>query len=105
MVRHVVDWDEVEPAAAPGGLSKRRIDLPGMSLVSVAVPGGTRGTRHSHDHDQFVQVVSGSGTLATEDGERPFAAGTVFVFPAGTWHLANFDTDTLLVETNLVAVG
>ena len=103
MTHHVVAWDEVEAVAAPGGLLKRRIDLPGMSLVSVAVSGGTRGTRHSHDHDQFVQVVSGSGTLATEQGERPFSAGTVFAFPAGTWHLANFETDTVLVETNLGA--
>ena len=70
MTRHVVGWDEVEATAAPGGLTKRRIGLPGMSLVTVQVPGGTRGTRHSHDHDQFVQVVSGSGTLETEQGER-----------------------------------
>ena len=72
-----------------------------MSLVTVTVPGGTRGARHSHDHEQFVQVLSGSGTLETEQGERPFSAGTVFAFPAGTWHLATFATDTVLVETNL----
>lgn len=101
MTQHVIAWDDVAAAAAPGGLVKRRIDLAGMSLVTVAVPAGTRGTRHSHDHDQFVQVVSGSGTLETEQGERRFAAGTVFAFPAGTWHLANFDADTVLVETNL----
>ncbi len=103
MTQQVIAWDDVEAAPAPGGLAKRRLDLPGMSLVTVQVPGGTRGTRHSHDHDQFVQVVSGSGTLETEQGERPFSAGTVFVFPAGTWHLANFDADTVLVETNLAA--
>ena len=81
--QHVIAWDEVE---------------------AVAAPGGTRGTRHSHDHDheQVVQVVSGSGTLATEQGEHPFGAGTVFALPAGTWHLANFDSDTVLAETNLV---
>ena len=103
MTQHVIAWDEVGAVPAPGGVTKRRIDLPGMSLVAVTVPGGTRGTRHSHDHDQFVQVVSGAGTLTTEQGERPFSAGTVFVFPAGTWHLANFDADTVLVETNLAA--
>jgi len=36
---------------------------------------------------------------------RPFSAGTVFVFPAGTWHLATFDSDTVLVETNLAPTG
>ena len=101
VVQHVIAWDEVEAAPGPGGLTKRRLDLPGMSLVTVAVPAGLQGTRHSHDHDQFVQVVSGTGTLETEQGERPFSAGTVFSFPAGTWHRASFDTDTVLVETNL----
>ena len=100
MMQHVIGWTGIDAEPAPGGLTKKRIDLPGMSLVAVTVPGGTRGTRHSHDHDQFVQVVSGSGTLETEQGERPFSAGTVFAFPAGTWHLANFDVDTVLVETN-----
>lgn len=105
MTQHVVAWDEVRAAPAPGGLAKRRLDLPRMSLVAVEVPAGTPGTRHSHDHDQFVQVLSGSGTLETEQGVRPFSAGTVFVFPAGTWHLATFDSDTVLVETNLAPTG
>lgn len=105
MTQHVIAWDEVEAAPAPGGLVKRRLDLPGMTLVTVEVPAGLRGTRHSHDHDQFVQVLSGTGTLETEQGERPFSAGTVFAFPAGTWHLANFDADTVLVETNLAPTG
>ncbi len=102
MTQHVIAWDDVEAAPAPGGLTKRRLDLPGMTLVTVEVPAGLRGSRHSHDHDQFVQVLSGSGTLETEQGERPFSAGTVFAFPAGTWHRADFDADTVLVETNLL---
>lgn len=101
MARHVLGWDEVEAAGAPGGLTKRRIALPGLSLVTVTVPGGTRGTRHSHDHDQFVQVVSGRGTLETEQGERAFGPGSVFAFPSGTWHVARFDDDTVLIESNL----
>jgi quercetin dioxygenase-like cupin family protein len=101
MTQHLVAWTEVETVPAPGGVTKRRIDLPGMSLVTVTVPAGTEAPRHSHDHDQFVQVTSGSGTLTTEQGARAFAAGDVFVFPAGAWHSAQFDTDTMLVETNL----
>ena len=50
-----------------------------------------------------MQVAAGSGTLTTAQGPQPFAAGSVFVFPAGTWHSARFDTDTVLVETNLTA--
>ena len=101
MTEHLTTWAAVPESAAPNGVTKRRIDLPGASLVTVTVPAGTEAGRHSHDHDQFVQVTAGSGLLTTEQGERPFAAGSVFVFPAGTWHAARFDTDTVLVETNL----
>lgn len=101
MTDHLVAWSEVPPTAAPGGVMKRRLDLPGVSLVTVTVPAGTDASRHSHDHEQFVQVLSGSGTLTTEQGARAFAAGSVFVFPAGAWHAARFDTETVLVETNL----
>ena len=103
MTRHLLTWGDVPAKPADGGLTKRRIDLPGASLVTVTVPAGTRGERHSHPHQQFVQVISGSGTLTTEQGEEPFSAGSVFVFPAGTWHAASFDADTVLVETNLAS--
>ena len=103
MTQHVIAWNEIEAAPAPGGVTKRRIDLPGASLVTVTVPAGAEAPKHHHAHGQFVQVLSGSGTLTTEQGPRAFAAGSVFVFPAGTWHSARFDTDTVLVETNLAA--
>jgi quercetin dioxygenase-like cupin family protein len=50
-----------------------------------------------------VQVLSGSGSLLTEQGERAFGPGSGFHFPAGTWHAARFDTETVLVKTNLRA--
>ena len=101
MTRHLVTWNDAQASPASGGVTKRRIDLPGVSLVTVTVPAGTEAPRHSHDHQQFVQVVSGSGTLTTEQGAGTFSAGSVFVFPTGAWHSARFDTDTVLVETNL----
>ena len=94
-------WDEVPEDAAPGGLGKRSLGGAGADLVAVRVPAGTRGSRHSHPHEQFVQVISGQGTLWTDQGEQAFGPGSVFHFPAGVEHRAEFDTDTLLVETNL----
>ena len=79
MMQHVIGWTGIDAEPAPGGLTKKRIDLPGMSLVAVTVPGGTRGTRHSHDHDQFVQVVSGTGTLTkTVEALQKNGAGDVY---------------------------
>ena len=48
-------------------------------------------------------MISGHGTLETEEGRHPFSAGSLFHFPSGAWHAADFDKDTVLVETNLKA--
>ena len=101
MTEHLVNWDGLPIVDAPGGVAKRRIAIGGSTLVSVSVPAGTVAARHAHPHGQFVQVVSGTGTLTTEQGEAPFGPGSVFVFPAETWHAARFDTDTVLIESNL----
>ncbi|WP_376094152.1 cupin domain-containing protein [Roseomonas sp. CCTCC AB2023176] len=72
-----------------------------MSLVTVRMPAGAAADGRSHPHEQFAQVLSGIGALTTEQGERPFGPGRLFHFPAGTWHAACFETETVLVETSL----
>lgn len=101
MTDHLTAWDDRAESAAENGVAKRTIPGSGASLVRVVVPAGVSAPRHSHDHEQFVQVVSGSGILETGQGRRPFGAGSVFHFPAGTWHAAAFETETVLIETNL----
>lgn len=98
---HCVAWSEVPETASPSGVSKKTIDGAGVSLVMVRVPAGAKADRHSHPHEQFVQVIAGAGRLETEQGERAFAAGSVFHFPADTWHAAIFDAETVLIETNI----
>ncbi len=94
-------WDDLptEPAGPP--VSRRRMEGAGASLVRVEIAAGTKADRHSHGHEQFVQVISGAGTLETQEGHQRFAAGSLFHFPPETWHAAAFDEDTVLVETNL----
>ena len=101
MTNHLTAWDDREESVAENGVAKRTIPGSGASLVRVVVPAGVSAPRHSHDHEQFVQVVSGSGILETEQGRKPFTAGSVFHFPAGAWHAAAFETETVLIETNL----
>ena len=38
--------------------------------MHVEVPAGTRAGRHSHPHEQFVQVISASGAVARPGFER-----------------------------------
>jgi quercetin dioxygenase-like cupin family protein len=101
MADHLTAWADRAESVAANGVAKRAIPGAGASLVRMVVPAGISAPRHSHAHEQFVQVVSGSGTLETEQGRRPFFAGSVFHFPAGTWHAATFETETVLIETNL----
>ncbi len=101
MTDHLLAWSERAETVAPNGVTKRSIPGRGASLVRITIPAGTEAPRHSHDHEQFVVVVSGSGVLETEQGAGAFAAGHVFHFPAGAWHAARFETETVLIETNL----
>lgn len=101
MTDHCLAWDDLPEEPAPGGVEKRVIEGRGADLVRVAVPAGASAGRHSHPHEQFVQVISGSGTLETEQGRRRFGPGSVFRLPANVWHAAVFDEDTVLVEVNL----
>jgi len=103
MTDYLTAWDSCEETVGGNGVVKRTIPGAGGSLVQVVVPAGVSAARHSHEHEQFVQVISGSGFLETEQGRKPFSAGSVFHFPAGTWHAAAFETETVLVETNFVS--
>lgn len=101
MVQDCLNWDEVTETRAPNGVGKRAMAGTGATLVRITVPAGTQASRHSHAHEQFVQVISGSGELETADGRSAFGPGSVFHFSPDAWHAARFDTDTVLVETNL----
>ncbi len=105
MTDHLTTWTDHAESVAENGVAKRAIPGAGANLVRVVVPAGIAAPRHSHDHEQFVQVLSGSGILETEQGRWPFSAGSVFHFPAGAWHAAAFETETVLIETNFSRHG
>lgn len=103
MSKHCQSWSEVAESVASNGVRKREMVGAVVTLVQVMIPTGTHAPKHSHGFEQFVQVLSGSGTLETDQGRVAFAADSVFYFPPGTEHAAAFETDTVLVETNLSA--
>ena len=103
MNQHCVSWDDITEEISASGVAKRVLPGVDVSLVMVRVPAGIKADRHSHPHEQFVQVVSGAGMLETAQGSRVFGPGSVFHFPPDTWHAARFDSDTVLIETNLMA--
>lgn len=98
---HCFAWTDLPKSVAENGVSKRRLAGAGAEWVRIAILAGTKAARHSHAHEQLVQVISGSGMLVTEQGSTEFGPGSLFHFPAGVWHEAEFVTETVLVETNL----
>lgn len=100
MADHVTNWDAHAESVGANAVAKRTIPGAGANLVRVVVPAGTPPSRHSHPHEQFVQVISGSGVIETEQGRNAFSAGSVFHFPPDAWHAASFETETVLIETN-----
>ena len=73
----------------------------GATLRQVQVEAGRVATSHSHNHEQFLLVTAGSGTLNCDAGEVTLAPGVVIHLPARAWHSANFTSDTVLIEVNL----
>ena len=100
MSEHLTTWDDRAESVGGNGVAKRTIPGSGASLVRVVVPAGASAPAHSHDHEQFVQVLSGSGILETEQGRAPFSAGSVFRGRAGAWDAAAFEAGPVLSERN-----
>ncbi len=91
-----LDQDGMAPAelAGTGGVMRR-----------VAIKAGHVATRHHHDFEQFLLVLSGRGRLECEQGSIPLEPGTALNLKPGDWHSAEFMADTVLLEVNLAAPG
>jgi len=55
-----------------------------MRLFEVAPGGGT--PLHAHEWEHEIFIVLGTGAIALEEGEKPFAEGHFIFVPAGTLH-------------------
>ena len=75
----------------------------GATVRQVRVKAGHTAARHSHEHEQFVLIVSGAGTLECDAGTILLEPGTAIRFAPGAWHSAAFTADTVLTEVNLTA--
>jgi quercetin dioxygenase-like cupin family protein len=91
----IAQWTLSGQAPAP-------IDGTGATMRQIHIKAGHVSARHSHDHEQFLRVLSGGGRLECEAGSVPLEPGTAIRFAPGAWHSAEFTADTVLLEINLV---
>ena len=94
------NWREVAGETVDG-ITRKEIAGRGASLKQAIIPAGTEAGRHDHPFEQFIQVISGAGVLNCAAGEVRLEPGTVVHLPAGSWHSAVFESETVLVEVNL----
>ena len=50
------------------------------------IAAGGHSPHHSHDYEHEVLILSGSGVVKSEQGDRPFRAGDVIFVPANEMH-------------------
>ncbi len=98
------NWDEV-PAEGDTRVTRQAFAGDGVSLRRVSIKAGATAGRHSHEHEQVVLVLAGTGRLECEAGPVALRPDTVVHLRAGAWHSAAFDTDTVLLEVNLPPAG
>lgn len=67
-----------------------------LVLMSIA-PGDEIGLETHDEHDQFIRIESGIGTVALDGEQHPLADGVAVVIPAGVRHnVINTSRDTPL---------
>jgi quercetin dioxygenase-like cupin family protein len=97
--------ENIPQEEAHGGSGKRRLYIAEKESPSQKVQGMTHGWLPAgevfdwHDHpgiEEIAYVMKGAGIVADEDGEYPYKAGDVLIFPADKQHKIANPTD----ETN-----
>ena len=74
-------------------INKQNANSKNFLLGWTVLPPGARHDKHKHFHaDEFWIVLSGSGIMYTEDGEKDAAEGDVVLTPRGQWHGFNNTT-------------
>lgn len=101
MLLHCQSWSDLPEENLAGGVRRRIKEGKLGAFLMINVPAGTDAPRDSHEYEQIIHVISGSGVVHTEQGEKRFGPGMVLHFPPKTWHSAFFDSDTVLLEANI----
>ena len=95
-------WQPLE--SVPGGFRLYLVGdtrQPGPFKYQLKIPAGARVAVHKHSVDVHVKVLSGSmfiiiGEPLESSHVLRFAAGSVFIVPANTWHDEWWDEETVL---------
>lgn len=85
---------------AHGGSGGRKLLLSDHEFANIQgmthgyLPPRSKFAWHNHDNlNEVMYVLKGDGVIRDADGEYPFTAGDVFIFPRGVYHEIENTTD------------
>ena len=87
--------EAVKREDAHGGAGGRRLYVSAgevknpqfQALTHGYLPGGSRFAWHLHEGiEEIMLVLKGDGIVRDHDGEYPYSAGDLFIYPAGVEH-------------------
>ena len=76
-----------------------------FNMSNVNFSRGARNKFHTHSSDQVLLVTSGTGIVATEDGENVVTVGDLIHIPAGEKHWHGATKDSAFSHISLTQVG
>lgn len=76
-----------------------------FSMSNVSFAPGARNKLHTHSSDQVLLVTSGTGIVATEEGEAVVTVGDIVHIPAGERHWHGATPDSAFAHISLTQFG
>lgn len=73
----------------------------GAEVVAIFFSPGARTRPHTHETEQVLHCLEGSGVVATRSERRPLRPGDVAVIPAGEWHWHGATPDSAMCHISI----
>ena len=90
-------WDELGWNPVMEGIRRKVIHGAGMTIVLVELGPGVNAAVHTHHHEQFTHVISGSGEFNVDGKPVRVKQGDLLYFPSELPHGVVVDPDEPLV--------
>jgi quercetin dioxygenase-like cupin family protein len=100
--------------AAPGAHFSGKVYLQRLSetpaggdieILAVFFEAGGRNKPHIHSKTQYLQIMEGTGIVATDTERRTVHAGDLVVIPGGTWHWHGATRESAMMHLSIRTAG
>ena len=92
------DTGKMESREVVKGVHGKFVHSPHMTMAWWVIEQGAALPKHSHEHEQVVNVVEGTLELTAEGKKWTLGPGSVLVIPSGVPHLARGLTECRVID-------